>query len=189
MRDEHNRAGRPRPRRARRRKQGARRAVQIRRVAYATSFGGSSAEASLGGSGAWSTAIATSPLRWRAERRQDNKSDRGSPAAEHSRLGGGEVGRRQRRSRLDAIGIVGVWPARTIAIEKCDRAPAAPPAVAFWHGGAHLDEDVPVRVLARLRFSGDQQALGRPPLRRIAAVSKGRAETAAFAYCACCRTG
>jgi hypothetical protein len=37
---------------------------------------------------------AWSPLRWRAVRRQDDKSDRGTPAADHSRRATREVGRR-----------------------------------------------------------------------------------------------
>ena len=40
--------------------------------------------------------IGMSPLRWRAVRRQDDKSDRGTPAAEQSRLGDREVGGRRR---------------------------------------------------------------------------------------------
>jgi hypothetical protein len=51
---------------------------------------------------------ASLPLRWRAARPQDDKSDRETPAAGHSRLGEGEV--RDKRSRATRIVCRGVGP-------------------------------------------------------------------------------
>jgi hypothetical protein len=44
-------------------------------------------------------------------------------------------------------------------------------------------------VLARLRVSGDQQALGRPLLRRRSSSVDEPGRDRCFADCACCRTG